>query len=151
MDEQKKEIRIDDLRVLHPSFFNYLRFLIFPLALMFFIPLGVDVFYVLLAVWVFEILLVLGCWLVLATTAYIIKSDRIEISSGVLIKQSQTIPYDKIINITCDQSVFQRLLNIGNVFIDTAGGKPFETALLGVENHKEIADFLFTLKKGGTE
>ncbi len=158
MEEQKKELKLAQdseglgikvLRVLHPSFYHYVTVLLIPLALLGLIPLGVDFIFVLLTVWVFEILMVSGCWVALVTTRYVIQADRIEITSGILVRQSRSVPYDKIVNITGDQSLLQRLFNIGNIFIDTAGGKPFETALFGVENHQEVVDFLFALKQQG--
>ncbi|HEY5037820.1 MAG TPA: PH domain-containing protein, partial [bacterium] len=57
-------------------------------------------------------------------------------------------PCDQIINVTCKQNIAQKLFRIGDIFIDTPGGKPFELALAGVENHEKVAELLFALKKG---
>jgi uncharacterized membrane protein YdbT with pleckstrin-like domain len=147
---EKQPQATDDLKVFHPSAFHYLGFFVGPLVLLGVLFLWADVFYFLIGVWVFEILLAPLCWVRLVTTTYFIKTDRIEIQTGILVKQTRNVPYDQIVNITCDQTLFQKPFHIGNIFIDTPGGKSFELALLGIENHQEIADLLFALKKGGT-
>lgn len=139
----------DHLGVLHPSFFQYLSVFTIPLALFLLVPLGVKVFYVLPAFWIFEMLLLLGIWMFLATTTYVIKSDRIEIRTGILVKRSTAIPFDKIINIASKQNLVQKLFKIGDLFIEIPGVEPFEIALTGVEGPNETAELLFALKKKG--
>jgi putative membrane protein len=90
-------------------------------------------------------------WVFLATTFYVLLPDRIEIRTGVFVKRSRTIPFDKIINITCKQNLAQRVFGIGDILIDTAGGTPFEVALVGVDNHEKVKDLVFALKKKGKE
>jgi uncharacterized membrane protein YdbT with pleckstrin-like domain len=86
----------------------------------------------------------------LATTTYVIKSDRIEIRTGILVKRSTAIPFDKIINIASKQNLFQKLFKIGDLFIEIPGVEPSEIALTGVEGPDETAELLFALKKKGT-
>jgi putative membrane protein len=122
-----------------------------PLALFLFVPLGVRLYYILLLFWFLEASFLFFIWIFLSTTLYTIKPDRIEISTGIFVKRSRTVPLDQIINITCRQTLAQKLFGIGDIFIDTAGGKSLETALAGVERHQELVDYLFSLKQKGAE
>jgi uncharacterized membrane protein YdbT with pleckstrin-like domain len=137
------------LRVMHPSFRQCLDLFVVPLVLFLFAFLGVNIFYVWMAVWILEMILLLVVWIFLASTIYVIKSDRIEIHTGILAKYSTAIPFDKIIDITCKQNIFQKLLDIGNIFIEILGVEPSEIALIGVERHEQVAELLFALKKRG--
>ncbi len=139
----------ENFRVLHPSFFQYLSVFIVPLALFLLVPQGVRLVYVLRGFWILEVFLFLCVWLFLATTKFIIKPDWFEIRSGILVKRTRSIPYDKIINITCKQNLVQKLFNIGDLFIEVPGVEPFGVALSGVERHEELAELFFALKKKG--
>jgi uncharacterized membrane protein YdbT with pleckstrin-like domain len=88
--------------------------------------------------------------LLLATTSYAIQADRIEIRSGILVKQSTTIPFDKIINVTCKQTIFQRLFGIGDIFIELPGTEPAGIILSGIEKHDKTARLIFSLKNRGS-
>jgi putative membrane protein len=145
IEKQKRE----DLRVFHPSFYQCLSVFLIPLPVFLFLFYGVRLFYVLLIFWLMEMSFLLFIWVFLATTFYVLLPDRIEIRTGVFVKRSRTIPFDKIINITCNQNLAQRFFGIGDILIDTAGGKPLEAALMGVENHEKVAELFFALKKKG--
>ena len=138
----------DKQMILHPSFFQYLSVFIVPLGLFILVPLGAKVVYVLPAFWIFELLLLFLTWIFLALTTYVIRPDRIEIRSGVLVRRSTAVPFDKIINITCRQNLFQKLFGIGDLFIEIPGLEPFEITLTGIEKHQKVANFLFSLMKG---
>ncbi|HEY5038261.1 MAG TPA: PH domain-containing protein [bacterium] len=143
-----EKIKTEDLKVFHPSFFQCFPVFFIPFAMFLFYPIGVRLYYIYLLFWFLEMSFLLFVWVFLATTLYVIKPDRIEIKSGVFVKRSRTVPFDQIINITCKQNLTQKLFKIGDIFIDTPGGKPFELALAGVENHERVAELLFALKKG---
>ena len=149
MESQKQNT--EDIKVFHPSFFQYLSIFIVPLALFLLVPQGVKVAYVFPAFWILEIFLLLCLWIFLATTKYIIRPDRIEIRTGILVKYSTAIPFDKIIDITCKQNLVQKLFNIGDLFIEIPGVDPFGIVLSGVERHQEVAELLFARKGMGTE
>jgi len=141
----------ENSRVFRPSFFQCLPVFLVPLALFLFWPLGVGLFYVLLFFWLLETSFIALIWIHLATTLYVLKSDRIEIRSGLLSKRIRSIPLDQITNITCRQNPFQRLFKVGDIFIDIAGGGPggtsLEVVLAGVECPLQVAQGLFVLKK----
>ncbi len=139
----------ENLKTFHPSFYQCTPVLFLPFPLFLFVLLGVRLYYILMLFWFMEMSFLLFIWVYLTTTLYVIRPDRIEIKTGIFVKRSRTVPFDQIINITCKQSIAQRLFRIGDIFIDTPGGKPFELALAGVERHEEMAEFLFALKKRG--
>jgi uncharacterized membrane protein YdbT with pleckstrin-like domain len=135
--------------IIHPSFFQYSAFFVVPSALFFLLFLGVDRCKVILGVWIFETAMVLAAWILMATTTYVIKPDRVEIKNGVFVRRSRVMPYGQIVNITCNQGFFQRLVGIGNVSIDTAGGKDTGITLAGICRPVKITEFLFALKNRG--
>ncbi|SDR41796.1 PH domain-containing protein [Natronobacterium texcoconense] len=60
---------------------------------------------------------------------YEITSDTADVSSGVFARRSREIPYGRIQNVDIRQSVFQRLLGLATVSIETAGGGNTEATL----------------------
>jgi putative membrane protein len=151
MEAKTEKQKEEDFRIFHPSFYQCLSVFLIPLPMFLFLFYGVRLFYVLLLFWLMETSFLIFVWVFLGTTFYVLLPDRIEIRTGVFVKRSRTIPFDKIINITCKQNLAQRVFGIGDILIDTAGGTPFEVALVGVENHEKVKDLLFALKKKGAE
>lgn len=141
---QTKENR----NTLHPSFFQCLPVFLVPFTMFLFLPFGLRLFYVLLFFWFLETSFLLMVWVYLATTFYMVKADRIEIRTGVLVKRSKAIPFDKITEISFKQNILQRVFRIGDIFIDTAGDKALEAVMAGVEYPAQVAECLFALKKG---
>lgn len=144
----KEKIKPKDFEELHPSFFQCFPVLFIPAPLLAFVILGVRLYYILLLVWFLEMSFLVFIWVYLSTTIYFILPDRVEIKTGVFVKRSRTVPLNQIINITCKQNIAQRLFKIGDIFIDSPGGKPFELALAGVENHEKVAELLLAFRKG---
>ncbi|WP_126664661.1 PH domain-containing protein [Haloterrigena salifodinae] len=60
---------------------------------------------------------------------YGITPDTFDVASGVLARRSREIPYERIQNVDVRQGVFQRLLGLAVVSIETAGGGSTEAAL----------------------
>jgi uncharacterized membrane protein YdbT with pleckstrin-like domain len=147
MENQK--LKLENLKSFHPSFYQCIPVFFIPFPLFLFVLLGVRLYYILMFFWILELSFLFYIWVFLSTTLFIIRPDRIEIKTGVFVKRSRTVPFDQIINITCKQTLAQKLFRIGDIFIDTPGGKPFELALGGIDNHEEVAEFLFALKKRG--
>ena len=138
---------MNNFGILRPSFFQYLSIFIVPLALFMLVPLGAKMVYALTLFWLFELLLLFCLWIFLKTTTYVIGPDRIEIRSGVIVKRSTTIPFEKIINITCRQTLFQKLFGIGDVFIELPGLEPSAMALTGIEKHQVVAKLILSMRK----
>jgi len=60
-------------------------------------------------------------WIKRATTRYMITDRRIQIRTGLISRNDSSTHLDRVQNVNVSQSVFQRLLGIGNVDWDTAG------------------------------
>jgi len=80
--------------------------------------------------------------------AYIIREDRVTIHKGFLTKTQQNIPYRSITDFALVRSIFDRLLGIGSIKIQTAGQTKspsgYEGHLAGLidfeELHKELRE-----------
>ncbi len=143
----KEKIKPKGFEEFHPSFFQCFPVLFIPAPLFAFLILGVRLYYILLLVWFLEMSFLVSIWVFLSTTIYCILPDRVEIKTGVFVKRSRTVPLKQITNITCKQNIAQRLFKIGDIFIDSPSGKPFELALAGVENHEKVAELLLAFRK----
>ncbi|MDS0477393.1 PH domain-containing protein [Natrinema sp. 1APR25-10V2] len=60
---------------------------------------------------------------------YELTASTFDVTSGVLSRRSREIPYRRIQNVDVSQSVFQRLLGLSVVSIETAGGGQTEATL----------------------
>lgn len=52
---------------------------------------------------------------------YTVTTERIHIRRGILSRAEQSTDIDRVQNVSTDQSVLERMLNVGNVDFDTAG------------------------------
>ncbi len=71
-------------------------------------------------------------------TTYTITSERLTIETGLLARELHETRLDRIQNVACRQSMYERLLGVGTVDFDTAG-IDFEFAFHGVADPQEIA------------
>ena len=69
----------------------------------------------------------------------VISEDRLHHESGFVSKQTHTIDLGKVQDVRVDQSVKQRLLNIGTVTVETAGGGS-KIVVDNVDRPQKIAD-----------
>ena len=68
------------------------------------------------------------------STEYSITPAGMVKTRGILSKDVVTIPFDKITDIRLKKSFVERILGIGNIYIDTAGENGIEMVLRGVPN-----------------
>ncbi len=79
--------------------------------------------------------------LISRTTKLVIEGDLIKYESGIASKQQRTIVIQKLQDVRVDQSIFERILGIGSLTLETAG----ETSRLtidGIDNPGTIAAML---------
>ncbi|NOZ08394.1 MAG: PH domain-containing protein [FCB group bacterium] len=73
---------------------------------------------------------------------YVIHDDRITIHKGILTKKYQNIPYRSITDFVLKRGLYERLLGIGSVQIQTAGQSPsasgYEGSLSGLREYDVI-------------
>ena len=87
----------------------------------------------LIAVTVLNLLLVYIAWL---TTEFVLTTDRLVTRRGVFSRDSREIPLDRINDLSCHQSLFERVIGAGDLMIESGGergqevfsnfGNPFE-------------------------
>jgi uncharacterized membrane protein YdbT with pleckstrin-like domain len=65
--------------------------------------------------------LVLPRYLRWATTHFVLTTDRLIFRSGVLSKLSKEIPLERVNDVTYSQSLWERLIGAGDLFIESAG------------------------------
>ncbi|MCK4579182.1 MAG: PH domain-containing protein, partial [Candidatus Marinimicrobia bacterium] len=83
---------------------------------------------------------------------YLILDDRVTVHKGILTKTQQNIPYRSITDFVLVRSIYDRLLGIGSIKIQTAGqsttGTGYEGHLAGLKDYEELHADLRTKIKG---
>ena len=93
---------------------------------------------ILVGVFILLIVLVAG-WVQRVGTRYHVTNERLRIRRGILARRMQETRLERIQNVNTDQSIIQRVLHIGTVDFDTAGGADFDFAFRGVANPEDVA------------
>jgi uncharacterized membrane protein YdbT with pleckstrin-like domain len=75
-----------------------------------------------------------------------ISADRLHQETGFLAKQTHTIDLAKVQDVKVDQSVKQRLMNIGAITVETAGGGS-RISIDNVDSPQKIADEILSRSK----
>ncbi len=99
---------------------------------------GVQVGWVVVAVLVVLALGSLRGLLERRRTTYTITSERLTIETGLLGRELHETRLDRVQNVGCRQSLYERLVGVGTVEFDTAG-LDFEFAFHGVADPRSIA------------
>jgi uncharacterized membrane protein YdbT with pleckstrin-like domain len=71
-------------------------------------------------------------------TTYTITSERLTIQRGFLGRELHETRLERVQNVRAHQSIAQRLLRVGTVEFDTAGGSEYDFAFRGVANPRSI-------------
>jgi uncharacterized membrane protein YdbT with pleckstrin-like domain len=83
-------------------------------------------------------LLVLAGIVKRSATRYVITTERLHIRRGLLSKKTQETRVERVQNVNTQQSLFERLLQVGTVDFDTAGTDDSEFRFVGVANPAEV-------------
>lgn len=75
-----------------------------------------------------------------------ILGDRLRFESGLVSKSTRTIELVKVQDVRVDQSFGQRLVNIGNLSLETAGGTS-RIEMDGIDRPQEAADHILELAR----
>jgi uncharacterized membrane protein YdbT with pleckstrin-like domain len=73
-----------------------------------------------------------------ARTTYTITSRRLTIEIGLLARDVHETRLEHIQNVNCRQTPLERLLDIGTLSFDTAGGAAFDFSFTGIERPHRI-------------
>jgi uncharacterized membrane protein YdbT with pleckstrin-like domain len=89
------------------------------------------------ALLVFAIMLVVG-FLRRFATVYTITTQRLRIKEGIVARHVQQTDIARVQNVNTNQSVLERMLQVGTVDFDTAGTGDSDFKFTGVENPEEV-------------
>jgi uncharacterized membrane protein YdbT with pleckstrin-like domain len=98
---------------------------------------GASAFIVILVV--LALTLVIGFVKRVATT-YTITDRRLNIKRGIVSKEVQETRLERVQNVNYRQSVYQRLMQIGDVDFDTAASDDYNFVFAGVANPGEVVE-----------
>lgn len=98
---------------------------------------GASAFIVILVV--LALTLLIGFVKRVATT-YTITDRRLNIKRGIVSKEVQETRLERVQNVNYSQSVYQRLMQIGDVDFDTAAGDDYNFVFSGVANPGEVVE-----------
>jgi uncharacterized membrane protein YdbT with pleckstrin-like domain len=85
----------------------------------------------------FVLVLIVGFVKRIATT-YTITNERLHIHRGIVARKVQQTRIERVQNVNIDQSVLERLLQIGKVDFDTAGTDDSDFTFTGVSQPEEV-------------
>jgi uncharacterized membrane protein YdbT with pleckstrin-like domain len=74
------------------------------------------------------------------TVHYTITTRRLHIKRGIISREIQETRLERVQNVNYDQSVLERLLQVGDVDFDTAAGDDFNFVFSGVANPDEVVE-----------
>jgi uncharacterized membrane protein YdbT with pleckstrin-like domain len=74
------------------------------------------------------------------TVHYTITTRRLHIKRGIISREIQETRLERVQNVNYDQSVLQRVLQVGDVDFDTAAGDDFNFVFAGVANPDEVVE-----------
>lgn len=80
-------------------------------------------------------------------TRLIVLDDRLRYESGLFSKITRSIELAKVQDVRVDQTAGQRLLNIGDLSLETAGGTS-RIMILSIDRPQEAADHILELSRG---
>lgn len=72
------------------------------------------------------------------TTHYTITTRRLRIQRGLISREIQETRLERVQNVNYDQSILQRILQIGDVDFDTAAGDDYNFIFAGVADPEEV-------------
>jgi uncharacterized membrane protein YdbT with pleckstrin-like domain len=74
------------------------------------------------------------------TTSYTITDRRLHIRRGIVSREIQETRLERVQNVNYRQGFFQRILQIGDVDFDTAGGGDFDFTFAGVAQPEDVVE-----------
>lgn len=79
-------------------------------------------------------------WIRVMAVTLILTSKRIILRKGIISKASSEVQYDDVRNIQVDQTMFGRLLGVGNIAISSSGQDDLEVVAKGIPDPEGIAE-----------
>jgi uncharacterized membrane protein YdbT with pleckstrin-like domain len=72
------------------------------------------------------------------TTTYTITDRRLNIKRGIISREVQQTRLERVQNVNYEQTLFQRLVQVGDVDFDTAGSGDYDFSFDGVADPEEV-------------
>jgi uncharacterized membrane protein YdbT with pleckstrin-like domain len=72
------------------------------------------------------------------STTYTISNRRLHIKRGIISRRTQEARLERVQNVNTDQSALERILKVGTVDFDTAGGDDHDFKFAGVADPSEV-------------
>lgn len=79
-------------------------------------------------------------------TRIIVSADRLRYESGLFSKTTRTIELDKVQDVRVDQSLSQRIMNMGNISLETAGGSS-RIVMDSIDRPQEAANHILDMAR----
>jgi uncharacterized membrane protein YdbT with pleckstrin-like domain len=115
----------------------YIKSLIIAAAVVVVLALVTDVSVVLWALAGLALVVFVG-FVKRMTTVYTITNQRLRIKRGFIARNVQQTRIDRVQNVNTDQSVIERILQVGTVDFDTAGTDDSEFKFAGVSQPEQV-------------
>ena len=98
---------------------------------------------------VLAMLVVSGCWVAIRylkwmTTHFVITSQRLIFRQGVLGRSGIEIPLDRVNNVNFHQSMFERIINAGDLLIES-GGEDGQQRFTDIHNPDDVQNLIHSL------
>lgn len=88
------------------------------------------------------LLIIVGAYLNVKNTFYVVTTDGIYVKKGILSRNVKKIGYGKIQNISFSQGIFGNYFDYGNVNISTAGSEGVEMRLRSIIEPKKVQEMI---------
>lgn len=79
---------------------------------------------------------------------FAVKHDEVTLEEGLFSKKSVEIGMPQIRSIEIHQTVFQRLLGVGDIMIASSGTEAYEIKIKGIENPKDVREMIQGFQRG---
>ncbi len=84
------------------------------------------------------------------STEFIVKHDEVTMEKGLFAKNSVEVGMPQIRTIEVRQTIFQRMLGVGDIMIASSGTDTYEIIVPGIENPKELRDIIQGFQRGSS-
>jgi uncharacterized membrane protein YdbT with pleckstrin-like domain len=101
---------------------------------------GTDANLVILVAVIGVAVVVLAGFIKRITTHYTITTRRLHIKRGIIAREIQETRLERVQNVNYNQSLLQRMLQVGDVDFDTAAGDDYNFIFAGVANPDEVVE-----------
>jgi len=118
----------------------YIKGILISIAIALLLALAVDTATALIAGIALIGLAVLAGFLKRVATTYTITEKRLNIRRGIVARKVQETRLQRVQNVNFTQSVYQRLMQIGDVDFDTAAGDDYNFVFAGVADPAEVVE-----------